>query len=856
MYRVRVLGGFALEGPSGTGPALPKRRAEALLAVLAVCGELGCSRERLLALLWPENDEAGARRGLRDALHIIRRTLGSEAVPAAGRLLRLDPAVVTSDVLQFAEALRAGRPADAARLYGGPLLDGFHLDDAAELEHWLDSERARLAREYGEALKQLATAAEAAGDWDEAGSWLARAVKHEPHNSQLVIQHVRVLATLGDRANAIRVAEDHARQLREEFDLEPDRELLATIERIRRGEPAPVRRPPAMAAAVDAEPLDASPSPKARRSPRWIAWAAGLALVAVGGAVAATRLPEQGAAPAGARSAIAVLPFRHLGDDTTYAYVARGLHDELLTQLAKVASLRVIGRASVLAYEDSPKPLRQIGEELAVGSIVEAGVQVDGNRLRVTVHLLDPVTQTHLWAERYDRTMDDAFAVQSDIAQRIVAAVGARLTSTEGGAITDPPTQVAGAYEYYLQGLDYQRRPGFLHQNFQTAQQLYERAVALDSGFALAHAALATVHVTMHKLRYDRTGTRLDLAERAANTALVLAPGLPQAHLAAAGVLYHRGGKYGEALHQVTLGLRGAPSDPELWIWKGIAHMSLGEWDSSVASFEQARRLSPRDPNVSQHLGDTYHYLRRYPEAIAAYRSASAFAPDLVQPRLSLGWSYFLWRGELDSLRSLLRGLPLEVDPGWGGGSLEHQRLTLLLWERRPDSVLALLRVMGTAPDTNLEATVTRALVAGEAHRLRGDTAAARAGFRSVAALLAENGRYADDPVAHIGRGLAYAALGHRAEAVREAEWIERLEGERHDRHDYGLPYWRARILARAGELDASLDVVEQMLARPSLFSVHELRINPDFDPLREHPRYRELLVRYAVGGGIGLSHR
>jgi DNA-binding SARP family transcriptional activator len=222
LVTLRWLGGFALDGPSGAAaPALPKRRAEAVLAVLAVCGDLGCSRERLLALLWPESDEATARHGVRDALHIIRRALGPGAVPSAGRLLRLDPAVVASDVLSFTQALATDRAADAVRLYGGPLLDGFHVDDAVEFERWLDGERARLAREYGEALKRLAAAAERAGAWDEAAGWWARAVEHDPVNSHLVLQQVRVLAGTGDRANAIRVAEGHARRLREEFDLEP-----------------------------------------------------------------------------------------------------------------------------------------------------------------------------------------------------------------------------------------------------------------------------------------------------------------------------------------------------------------------------------------------------------------------------------------------------------------------------------------------------------------------------------------------------------------------------------------------------------------------------------------------------------
>ena len=683
-FRLRVLGGFALDELSGgPAPSLPKRRADAVLAVLAVCGDLGCSRERLVALLWPESDEAGARHGLRDALHAIRRTLDPGAVPAAGRVLRLDPAVVASDAAAFDTAVAEHRYADAVRLYGGPLLDGFHVDDAAEFERWIDDERVRLAREYGEALKQLATEAEAGGQSDEAVRWWARAVEHDPVNSYLVLQQVRALAAVGDRANAVKVAEIHTRRLREELDLEPDRELLATVERIRRGElgpppSAPTSTPmssraergilPAAAPTSPGAPMPAPAATPARRLPRWLPWAAGLAALVAVGALAAALLPGRRAEASAARTSIAVLPFRNLSEDSSHAFFAEGLHDELMTQLAKVSSLRVVGRGSVHNYETTSKPLPQIAQELSVGSIVEAGVQVVGNRLRVTVRLLDPATQAHLWAERYDRTLDDAFAVQSDIAQQIVAAVGARLTRTEGGALAAVPTQIPGAYEYYLQGLAYQRRPGFLMENFQSAQQLYERAVALDSGFALAHAALASVHVSMHRLRYDRSSERLRLARREADQALELDPTLPQARLASAGVLYHEGGKYQQALDEVNLAVRGAPGDPEMWGWKGVVHLSFGQWDSAVAALREARRLDPRDANAAQLIGDAYHYLRRYPEAIQAYRTASAFAPDLVQPRLSMGWSYFLWRGELDTLRVVLNGLPLEVDPGWGGG--------------------------------------------------------------------------------------------------------------------------------------------------------------------------------------------
>jgi len=874
MFRLRVLGGFALERLSGSAaPAMPKRRADAVLAVLAVCGDRGCTRERLLALLWPENDESSARHALRDALHAIRRALGPGAVPSGGRLLRLDPAVVTSDALSFTQALCSGRPAEAVRVYGGPLLDGFHVDDAAEFERWLDGERTRLAREYVEALKQLATTAEHAGDWDEALKWWARAVEHDVLNSHLVLQQVRVLAAMGDRANAIRVAEAHARRLRDEFDLEPDREIIATIERIRSGEVRAQRGVPSFTPPSLAERLEtteelprhlqppAAPSvggqpprtvmrPVVKRIPRWIPWATGVAALALGGSLEAGHLlkprPAEGGVP---RTAVAVLPFRNLSGDSSYAYFAGGLHDELLTQLAKVASLTVVGRTSVRGYEETSKPLRQIGEELAVGSIVEASVQVVGDRLRVTVQLLDPVTQADLWTESYDRTLGDAFAVQSDIAQRIVAAVGATLTSAEAGAMAAAPTQNAEAYQLYLQGLEYHRRPGLLRVNFLTAQQLYERALALDSTFALAHAAVSSVHSAMYALRYDRSSTRLELARREAEIALRLAPDVPQGHLAA-GINRYVRSDYRTALDEFNLGLRRAPNDVELLAWIGRAQRNLGDWDGALAAFDHAQKLDPRDADLFQTLGNTYHFLRRYREAIDAYRHELVFAPDLVQPRLSIAWSYVLWKGDLDTLRGVFQDLPVSGDPGGGGDPIGDQRLVLLMWERRPDSLLSLLRVILPVADTSAGASSSRAFWAAQAHALRGDTAAARAAYASSAALLDGLERmHPEDAGVHFDRGQALAALGRRSDAWREVEWLERSDLRNENRFDTGWGGWRARLLIRLGETDAAFGLLEKLLAGPSLFSVHELRLDPDFDRIRSDPRYRALLLKYAHPG-------
>ena len=343
MFRLRLLGGFSLEGPSEalTFP-MPQRLAEAVLAVLAVCGDLGCSRERLMALLWPESDEARSRRALRDTLHTIRHALGPGAVLSAGELLRLDPSVVSSDVRSFAQALSSDRQADAVRSYGGSLLEGFHLDGAPDFERWLDGERTRLARECVEALEQLAHRAEAGDAWAEAAGWRARAVEQDPLNSRLVLQHARALAALGDRANAIKAAEVHTRRLREELGMEPDRDVLAEIDELRRGdvtalpdgvaratggrltahprigEDPPGHRDP-LATPTTRTTLGRTSQPGAARSRRRLvavsALGAVVVLIAVGVLAGLFVKRKPSAVPLDA-AAIAVLPFQVLGADS------------------------------------------------------------------------------------------------------------------------------------------------------------------------------------------------------------------------------------------------------------------------------------------------------------------------------------------------------------------------------------------------------------------------------------------------------------------------------------------------------------------------------------------------------------
>ena len=609
--------------------------------------------------------------------------------------------------------------------------------------------------------------------------------------------------------------------------------------------------------------LSSTTSPVQRQSKRlpklvWIGLAVAL-LVIAGGVLAMLRggaevsEPTESATPAGEpehlRTAIAVLPFQNLSADGPYAYFAGGLHDELLTQLAKVAALKVISRTSVMGYAGTNlPPLRQIASELGVGSVVEGSVQVMGDRLRVNVQLIDATTDEHLWAESYDRTLDDAFAIQSDVAQRVVAAVGATLGGSEQQRLTEAPTANAEAYRLYLQGQEYERRPGALLQDQEIAQQLYEGALVLDSTFALAHAALSRVHGSMSWFRIDTSPERLARQREEAETALRLAPELPEAHIAMGDVHYFGRRDWQAALDEYAIALQALPNDAELWSLIGYAHRRLGNWDEFDAAYEKATQLDPRDADLFYNLGGfTYRVTRRYPDAIAAFNRALTLAPDLHDAAVNKGLVYLDWKGELDTLRAVLDQLPPDAAVG-EGGTARAQRVQLLLLERKPDSLLA---VLGSARDAVFEgqlAFLPTSLYAAWAHELRGDDVAAQAAFDSARVLLdSVLVALPDDWRVHVARGLALAGLGRRQGALREARWLEQSVVYREDAYDGpSVAENRARILAQAGEVDAALDEIEQILTGPGWLSVHRLRLDPRWDPIRDHPRFQALLERYA----------
>ena len=548
---------------------------------------------------------------------------------------------------------------------------------------------------------------------------------------------------------------------------------------------------------------------------------------------------------------IAVMPFEYVGTDDRGQAIARGLHEVVRMSLSRVAALSVIHRRSLLAYERRTVPAGRVAEELGVGSLLEGRVQVIDRRLRATVRLIDPTTGKERWSRRYDRTMGDVSAIQRDIATEIVRAVGAEVTSAESEQLAVNISDIPEAYESYLQGMAYSGRLGADPRNWEIAQRFFERALDIDSTFAEAYAALSEIHGRMRNWRYDASPSRAAAQRAAADAATRLDSSLAQAHFAQALVhLWGGGHDYARALEELRAALTGSPGDAQVWTHMASVHRRLGQWDLADSAFRVAAVLDPRAADLINDLGGhSYRMRHQYADAIRYYDRALELGPDLHVAAVSRGWSYVALEGRLDSLRTALKRVPANAALGMLGDR-EAQRVKLLLWERRSDSLLQYLAARDSSPFTGQQFFVPPALYVAWAHRLRGNEQLARSAFQSARrSLSAWVARLPDDPRVHAALGLALAGLGRRDEALDEAQWLAVSAIYRKD-HYFGpsAAEDRARILVQAGAIDSALAEVMRLLVRPSGLNVNYLRLDPLWDPARSDPRFVRLVGNGATG--------
>jgi len=644
-FSLSLLGGTALIGPHGpvAGPATQRRRM-ALLALLATSPGRRATRDKLIAVLWPDHDTERARHLLSESIYVLRKALGESLVVATGDELVLDDQIVTTDVGAFEKALKAGDLVAATSVYGGPFLDGFFLPDAAEFERWVAGERARFDREYRAALESLAREREGRGDVAGAvGVWRKLAAL-DPYSSRIALDLMRALEAAGERAMALQHARVHTTLVREEFGVEPDAEVVAVVERMRssgsearpagtgsrepgrgKGKPgtvAPMAGLPNVA--PSGVPLAASATRPTTR--RWIA--VGLASVAV--AVAAwagwrATAQREAAAPVPNRS-IAVLPFLDLSPEAQQEYFTDGLSEELINRLANVDGLRVAARTSSFTFKGKNADVGEIGRKLGVETLVEGSVRKDGERLRITAQLINTADGYHLWSHQYDLPLSDVFQVQEDIAAAIASALLPRLNGGTTTVLARKPAPNAEAYNLYLRGryLWNQRTP----ESLQQALTYFQQAIARDSTYAAAYSGLADTYITLYDYGLLQAAQSTPNVRASATRALVLDPQLAEAHTSLAHLYLHEW-NWTASESEFRRAIDLDPGRGPTYHWYALALTTVGRVGDAVAAMRKAVELDPLSPRMNADLGMALFAARDYDRAIEQEAKTLELQPKL-----------------------------------------------------------------------------------------------------------------------------------------------------------------------------------------------------------------------------------
>jgi TolB-like protein len=603
MIEVQLLGGASLrcDGKPVSGPPAQRHRI-ALLALVAAAWPRPLSRDKAMALLWPERDTANARRLLNLAVHVLRAALGEAAlVSTTGDGLLLDPAHVRCDLQQLRAAIADGDVAGVVRQPAGALLDGFHLDESAEFASWLDDRRAELAHAQVDALHALAARQEREGDVHGRVVTSRRLVAADPCSGPHALALMRALEAAGDRAGAVQHAAEHARRLRAELELEPDAEVTALAERLR-----------------------AAP-------------------------------PRRAAVPRTTTGAIAVLPFVNRSDQADDEWFADGITEDVIAHLSRIRALTVISRASVMAFQGARRSPREAGAALGAATLLDGSVRRAGDRVRIVATLVDVESERQLWAETYDRELTDIFAIQTDVALRIAAALEAELTRDERERVTRPPTRDLAAYQLFLMARQWHIR--YSMEGYAPAIAHYERALARDPSFALAAAYMAIALTEAAEHGAILPAEAFPRAARAVASALRLDPELAEAHCADGHLRTVSAFDWVGAERAYRRALELKPGDADTHDLFGRMLAGIGRWDEAIAMLRRAREHDPLTHRSD--LPSTLLRAGRLEEATRLLEEAVELEPGYDRAHATLGWAYILAGRTAEGVARLERAVAL-----------------------------------------------------------------------------------------------------------------------------------------------------------------------------------------------------
>jgi TolB-like protein/Tfp pilus assembly protein PilF len=532
---------------------------------------------------------------------------------------------------------------------------------------------------------------------------------------------------------------------------------------------------------------------------------------------------------------IAVLPFQNLSDDKSNSYFTDGIQDEILTRLSKIAALKVISRRSTQKYKSAPENLREAGQQLGVAHFLEGSVQKVANAVHVNVQLIRAATDEHLWAESYNRTLDDVFGVEGEVANAIADQLNAKLSGAEQQAVGQKPTQNAAAYDAYLRAVAIDNAETL--ETTERVADLYADAVRLDPQFALAWARLAVARSQLYFNGIDLETNSGAAVKEAADRAISLQPELGEAWLAQGVYRYRVLRDFKGALESYEGALRRLPNSA--FVLGQMAHLErrLGQFDVAQKHYQVAAQLDPRNIGILLVLSDSLQSVRRCDEARTVLDRVLEMSPG---NETALGTKAFSFQrqGRLKEAAEVLAQAPANSQ----NEALTMARAFQLYYERRFDEAIAQIQQNTPAAVANDPRTMT---LLGYCQKFAGKDNDARDTFTRAAAAM----KPTPDSVVVVDARLmpsclaqVYAGLGEKEKALEQA---------RHAIADYdndalSKPYAEAALAtvqAQVGDIDSAIAALPHLLEVPNGETRGDLRINPLWDPLRKDPRFQKLIA-------------
>ena len=543
------------------------------------------------------------------------------------------------------------------------------------------------------------------------------------------------------------------------------------------------------------------------------------------------------------RKSIAVLPFENLGDNNSPSYFADGVQDNILTDLGKVADLKVISRSGVAGYRGKNRNMKQIGRDLGIANVLEGSVQISGDRVRINAQLIDTQTDTQIWAEQYDRKLEDIFALQSELAQTIAAQLKATLSTGEKAEIWRQPTQDLQAYDLYLRARAALRGEGgtIPHENWNVAVTLLNRAIARDPKFTLAYCLLNEAYVLEYRFGEAHSPQHLAAAKDAAETALRLEPNREEARLAVARYYYHGLSDYRRTEQELSSIPSSAPHEVEFFTLASLVERRLAQFAASIRNGEKVVELDPQNASLATSLVQTYSGLRRFGDservanaAIARLRGTKPIGLLVVKNEAALGM------GNVEEAHAALDSIQNKDDMDY-----QTARLSLYLIEKDYSGAKAFAAKATDEVKRMPDFWLTLAAVAHAEGKVN-EERQANAEAKRVA-LLALVPR-PDDPKLLGELSVAEAALGQNEEALRHARHAAEMLPPSVDAVAGPMCEIRlAQVLAKTGDRDGAFDKLGKLVKLPFSLNHGDLKLNPMWDDLRDDPRFDRILAESAL---------